>query len=163
MGNKLASVSRMNMAVKNQLAALGRGLIENKKPIGLGFAGSLALAMVLSRPKDVVGPGSQFIGNANVNMNVSKSANRLKPEDLAPQQEPIGSPTAPNMMNQHTVRMAPNDSGTDTLVKAQTSNTINAGRISSSIGNFSKSGNVSVNIRDHRRNNSSNHIMNKLM
>lgn len=55
-----SAVSKAALTAVNFAGALGKRLIKHAKPLALGSAAAIGLAAVLSRPSEMVGPGSQM-------------------------------------------------------------------------------------------------------
>jgi len=157
------NVSKAATATSNTLGALGRGLVRHHKAIGFGFAGSLALAAALSDPPETVGSGRAKIPDARLNMNRRKAANRLQPEDLQhPASQPIGQPTAPNMLNQRNVRLAMNQPrAASGRITARLPPGANANALAGAMGSLR--GNTSVHLRDTRTKITEYDLANKLL
>ncbi len=154
----MAGVSSATETAKNVLGQLGESMIKHKKAIGFGFAGSLALATILSTPKESIGPGSS-IDRGTINMRPSKAANRMEP--LPPQQN-LGAPTVPSMISNRSM-IAPGSDSVRMSVKARSSGRVNGGYI----GNRARLAggrnvNVNVNVRDDSSTISPHVLANKL-
>ena len=156
--NKVAAAAT---EANNLLGRMGRSVIQNHKAIGLGFAGSVALAAILSSPPESVGSGGNTIPDARLYMNRTKAANRLKPEDLHPPGQPIGQPTEPQLMRNQTVRMAMNQPSPNMRVRATVPAGTDLPAMTAQLG--SMGGNVSVNLRDSRSMLQPHEIANKLL
>ena len=65
-GGSFANVAKAANAAVNQAAAFGEALIKHKKPIGLGFAGMLAMGAVLSSPSETIGQGAGLVPNGSI-------------------------------------------------------------------------------------------------
>jgi hypothetical protein len=154
-------VSTAATEASNLLGRVGRGMIRHHKTIGFGFAGSIALASVLSDPPETVGPGKQKIPDGRLLMNKTKAANRLKPEDLHPASPPVGQPTAPQLVRNQTVRMKMNESRPNMRVQASVPADTNISTITGQLG--SMGGNLNVNLRDSRSMLQPHEIANKLL
>ena len=108
------------MATKNYAAAAGLGVLKHKRAIGFGFLGSIALATILSKPDDLIGPGSALIERSRIKITPSKAANRMKPETLLPQGQQLGDPSAPTRLSVPTAHIAPGGDSVRVSVNART-------------------------------------------
>lgn len=141
-------VSAAMSTSSNTLAQVGRSIIRHHKAIGLGFAGSLALAATLSSPKDTIGPGSGLVPSAKVNMNRSKAANRMSPETMQPPQHAPGTPTPPNMLRGGQARVTTGTPGRRVQVRARAESFVNTAGLAGQVGGLGARSNV--NLRDNR-------------
>jgi hypothetical protein len=132
----------------NRLSSLGAGMIRSHKTIGLGFAGSLALATVLSEPPRTVGSGRAKIPDARLNMNRQKAASRMKPEQLHPAGKDVRAPTPPQIMRNQTTRISMGQSGGGARVVGRAPAGANLNMLAG--GMASSGGSTSVNLRDSR-------------
>lgn len=150
MGNhSYANVSKGAMASIDFLQAAGRTAIKHHKAIGLGFAGSIALGMILSSPRDTIGPGNALNAQADIKMNQSKVANRLKPEDVMPSGQNLGNPSVPATMHVPTARVSgPSER---TRVVARSNSIVNSQKMANRIQRMTNGNrSVNLNIRDSR-------------
>jgi len=150
-GNKAFSgvAKGMNTAA-NLLQAAGRTAIKHHKPIGLGFAGSIALAMTLSSPKDTIGPGAN-LDPGDVDMNQGQAAGKMKPADLMPPPQAMGSPQAPGMMHSPRAMIGPPVQSNRTRVVARTNYAMNTQNLASRINQMTNNRrSVNLSIRDRR-------------
>lgn len=155
-----AGFSSLSMALKNASAIAGEGLIKHHKKIGLGFLGSIALAASLSQPKDTIGPGIGTLPNTPISKNPGKAINRM--DNIHPDNQLVGNPSVPGMMNVPTTRILPGSTSTQTLVKARSMDKNMTNSLIFGVGRISN-GNVNVNIRDNRRSMDPNKIMNEML
>lgn len=146
--NMFSRISTAMIRTTNFLGQAGRGIIKNHKTIGLGFAGSLALSAALSSPPETVGSGISKIPDARLNMNRRKAANRMKPEDLQPPAQPVGSPTAPQMMQNQNVRLAQNRPRMSMRTTIHAPPDADLATMTAQLGSIGT--NTSVNLRDSR-------------
>jgi hypothetical protein len=157
----ISKVARAFTASTNALGQVGRSIIKNHKTIGLGFAGSLALASVMSSPKETIGPGRGLVPNAKMNMGRGKAANRMSPEAIHPGGQSVGSPTPPNMLRSGQARIATGSPGRRVQVRAQAESFTN---IESIIGQTTGLGAGSnVNLIDNRSSLLPHEIANKVL
>jgi hypothetical protein len=140
-----ASLSTAAMTAKNFLASAGLGILKHKKAVGFGFAGSLAIATILSKPDDLVGPGADTIPDARPMMRVNKAGSQMKPEDVMPPEQPLGEPSPPSRLIAPTVRINPGQS-VDMRVRTR-------GRMDREftrrLGAATESNRINVNVRDN--------------
>ena len=159
-GGMFANISSAAQASKNYLLGLGESALEHKGAIGFGFAGSIAIATLLSTPKDTIGPGSST-NVAKAQMRQGKAVNRM---DIPTQQEPhqLGTPSAPSPIV-HRSMIAPGSDSVKMSIRARTggkiSNALLLDRVRSIGG---RSSNVNVNIRDNTSSMDSNLLANKM-
>lgn len=141
-----SNVSRAAVTASNYLGSIGRSAIKNYKPLGIGFAASLGIAAMLSRPEEIIGPGRDLIPSGRLST-AYKAAGRMQPEDVMPPQQPIGQPTAPNMLNTQRAMVSQNR-GSQYVVNATAPPGSNAAGIAGQLSGMH--GNVNVNLRDSR-------------
>lgn len=104
----MKKVSRAIMTNENLIAASGKGIIKHWKPIGLGFATTIALSNILSTPpKNIKSSAGRDVVNANMQMKQQKAADRMHPTDVHPPGQAMGNPTVPPMLHQNRVMMSP--------------------------------------------------------
>ncbi len=158
-GGIMANVSKMKQATDNLLTSLGKGIIKNHKAIGLGFAGSLALSAVLSKPQDTLGPLPPGPDPQGL-MNKGKASGNMTQESLHPPTS-VGEPSAPPVpfRNDARINFGPSQ---QVNVKARTSHTVHPSEVSSQLSTVNN-GSVSVDIRDRRNSLNEHQIANKLM
>ena len=156
----MASVSRAAQSAQNILGAMGRGIVKHHKPIGLGFAGSLALAGVLSNPKDTIGPHPPGPDPRGI-MNKSKASSNMNAQNLHPAGATIGNPTAPAVPwpQRAMLNFGPSQ---QVHVKARTQHFINTPAMAASLSEAHR-GPLSVDLHDHRQTLNENLIANKMM
>lgn len=156
-----SGVSRATTAASNLAGAVGRGILKHHKPIGLGFAGSVALAAALSTPDETVGPGLP-LSSIRMNMNVAKAASRVKPEDVMPSQQTLGKPTVPAMMAGQRAMIGGPGPSRQVTVKARANYMVNSGQVAGELSGISGRYRTNINIRDHRSSLNKHAIANKL-
>jgi len=156
-----SGVSRAATTVANMAGVVGQGILKHHKPIGLGFAGSLGLAAVLSSPDETVGPG-RSLADVRMNMNVTKASSRMKPEDMAPQQPTLGKPAAPSLMQGPRAMVSGAGASRQVNVKARANYVVNAGQLSGQLSGITGGSKTNINIRDHRSSLNKHAIANKL-
>jgi hypothetical protein len=140
-----ANVSKAAMTSKNFLAAAGLGVLKHKKAVGFGFAGSLALAAVLSKPADLVGPGAGLIPDVKPMMRVNKAGSQMRPEDMQPPPQVLGNPSPPSRMTTPTVRIKPGQAASmDVRVRGRMDRDF-ARKLSAA----TESDRINVNVRDN--------------
>ena len=158
-GGAMAAVSTAAVTAKNMLMRAGAEAMEHKAALGLGFAGSLALATVLSSPKDTIGPGQDMTST-----NIRRSSKAIKRMGMPPQLPPqsLGQPSVPNMMQQ-SASIAPAGESVRMSIRARSRGRIHGSMLGSRLGS-SAGGNASVNVNVKDRTSSlSPHILaNKL-
>lgn len=158
-----ASVSRAATKTSSTMAALGKGLIKNHKALGLGFAGSLAIGAVLSSPSEQIGSGGNLIPK-DINLRVSKGANRMRPEDVMPPQQSLGTPTPPNMLAARRAMISGAGQHPQMVVRARSNYMVNSHDLASRLANVSGGrGPVNVNLRDNKSSISQHIAANKML
>lgn len=157
----MKKVSSMYTAVNNKMGAVGAGLLRHHKAIGLGFAGTLALGAVLSEPPTTVGSGRATIPDARLNMNRRKAANRMKPEDMHPSTQDVGSPTPPQILQNQTTRISMSPPSNGARVRTRVPAGADTRAIASGFAGIGR--HTSVNLRDNRSQLSPQEIASKLM
>lgn len=100
-----AIVSNIAMTANNMLAEGGQMLRHAAPALALGFGASLALGAVLSSPKPTIGSGHN-LNNVSPQMLTSKAANRMSPENVHPESQPLGNPSVPSMLHQPRVLLS---------------------------------------------------------
>jgi hypothetical protein len=104
----MSKVSRVVQASENIAGSLGRGMIKHWKPVGLGFAATLALSNILSTPpRKITSSAGEDVVNAHMNMKQQKAADRMQTEQVHPPGQALGNPTVPAMMHQNRIMMSP--------------------------------------------------------
>lgn len=148
-----SAVSSAATTASNRMGALGAAITKHHKPIGLGFAASIALSAVLSDPAETIGPGAGTIPDSSMLFSQGKAANRMKPEDIQPPGQTMGSPTVPASLHQETVRIqsgAP--TGRQYYVKGQMPAGVSGAAVAGQIAGAGGNGNVHVNLRNSTSN-----------
>jgi len=155
-----ANVSKAAMTAKNFLASAGLGVLKHKKAVGFGFAGSLAIAAALSKPDSLVGPGSVMIPDSRPMMRVNKAGSQMKPEDVMPPGQAVGSPSPPSRMYTPTVRVNP---GQATNVSARVTTKQMSRDFTSRLGAATGADRINVNVRDNSNSLSPSTIANRVL
>jgi hypothetical protein len=141
----MASVSSAAIAAKNFLGQAGAALIKNKRAVGFGFAGSLALATILSSPDDTIGPGSGF-NEARIDRNPGRAKDRM--ETIPPASQSLGAPTVPSMIANRSM-IAPGSDSVRMSVKARSQGRVNAGHLGNRASMAAgRNANININVRD---------------
>lgn len=145
-----SGMSKAAVASSNVVAAAGRGIIRNYKPLALGFAAALGVATVLSTPSDTIGPAKGLDNpDPQESMNKGKATNRM-PQNVHPPSPPVGQPTAPGMMHRNSTVIAPPGRNEQMHIRAR----MNAGQAGSFNSQLSRvtggARSVNVSVRDHR-------------
>lgn len=157
----LSKVSSATTTATNIAARLGKGIIKHHKTIGLGFAGSLAVAAALSDPNETIGPGSRLIPQASTVLNMAKGSSRLKQEDVMPAGQETGSPSAPSRLAPRTARIDTANPGRRVQVRARATAGVNSAAVGGALSGLSR--NTNINLRDNRSAILPHEISNKLM
>jgi len=145
-----SGVAKGMTATANMLQAAGRTALKYYKPLALGFAGSLALAMTLSSPEETIGPGSS-LANVNINMNQGKAAGSMKPADMLPAGQAVGNPSVPGMMSVPQAAIAPPVQSDRTRVVARTRSIVNSQNLAERMNGMTRgTRSVNLNIRENR-------------
>ncbi len=151
------NISSAMLTARNLLGSIGESIIQNKKTVGYGFAGSIALATLLSSPKDTIGPGSQY---SDVNMNPGRSKDRMKPETMMPPEQGLGNPTVSSQIPRPTIRMT---SATHVDIRGSSDNESNNNNLAQQLGRMTgRSSSVNINIRDNRKSLNPDSVLNKV-
>lgn len=156
-----SAVSNAATATANFIGAAGKSAIKNHKTIGLGFAGSLAIAAVLSSPKETIGSGLKLT-KIRTKMNMSKASNRMKQEDLQAPTRGVGRPEAPNMLASQRALLSGAGSSRQIKVKARMNSMTDIGQLTGQLGAMGR-GNARINIRDNRQTLNHHVLANKLL
>lgn len=156
----MAGVSTAAIAAKNFVMRAGETAIAHKKALAWGFAGSLALATIMSTPQDTLGPSAPPRTNIK---NASKAVNRMElppPSDATPQS--TGRPSVPVMM-QPSVSIAPGSDSVRMSIRARSRGRVNASILGGNVGSLSgRNASVNVNVRDRTSSMSPHVLANKL-
>ncbi len=144
----MAGISSATQAASNVLGQLGESMIRNKKAVGFGFAGSIALATLLSSPKDTIGPASG-LDEGRVDLSPGKAANRMNQEShQGGTVSSLGQPTVPSMMRNST-SIAPGGDSVRMSVKARSRGRTNGSYVGNRVRMASgRNANVNVNVRE---------------
>jgi len=161
-GKVFSNVSSAFQATRNTMGVLGRKMIKNAKPVGIGFAAMLGIGAILSTPDELVGPGAAHIPHGKINMNVRKAADRVDPEDLHPSVRGVGVPHAPNMLRQRTATIAPRSYSKNMYIRGTASRNNNISGMIARTGNITGNRNINVNIMDQRSSLNPHVIANKI-
>jgi len=143
-----AGVSEGAMRAKNFMASMGAGLIENKRALGWGFVGSLAIATALSRPQETLGSGSELVPESKRMSKPSKAAMRMRPADILPPEQPMGEPTVSPLTTIPTARITPGAEMTNVNISARSRTRLNTDEIVQKYRNRIPSRRMNINVRD---------------
>jgi len=155
-----ANLSKASMTAKNFLASAGLGVLKHKKAVGFGFAGSIALATMLSKPDDLIGSGRELIPDARPMMRVNKAGSRMKPEDVMPPQQELGRPSPPSRLTVPTVRINP---GQSTNINARVRTKQMDRDFIRKLRTVTETDRINVNVRDNSNNLSSTAIADRIL
>jgi hypothetical protein len=144
--NFMADVSTAKLASKNFLTSIGEGILRNKKKVGFGFAGALALSAFLSTPKDTIGSGND-LDLGKTNLNPGKAKDRMNPETMAPRSQQLGNPSIPPNLTTPSAHIYPGTEGTKVNIKANTQSGYDQTGLYGSINGVNR-GNMNINIRN---------------
>jgi len=90
-----AKISTKAVSIINKAGAAGARLLEHARPLALGGAAALGLAMLLSKPTQSISP--QQVAPSKPNLQSGSGGGNIDPDVIMPSQG-IGSPTARNMV-----------------------------------------------------------------
>jgi hypothetical protein len=144
-----AGVSEAAIVAKNTMASIGAGVIRHKKPLGWGFAGSLAIASILSKPEDLTGIGAELVPEAKTASEFNKAAMRMKPENILPPGQPVGEPTVSPVTAVPSVRVLPGAESRNINIRARASSKMNTEDMVRRYRRQVNSNRVNVNVRDN--------------
>lgn len=152
----MASISTTKQIVSNTMSTIGEAIIRNKKAVGFGFAGSIALAAALSSPRESIGP----VSVGKVKLPNSIAPNRM--ETSMPEGQTLGQPTVPSMISNRTM-IAPSSDSVRMQVRTRSMGRINSSNFGNRVGLMSgRNTNVNVNVRDNSRSMNPHVMANKL-
>jgi hypothetical protein len=158
----MSGASRLATATVNVMGSIGRGVIRNKKPLGIGFGASIAIASLLSSPEDTIGPGNNLNIGLRSDMSPGKGADRMTPETMMPSPPPIGQPSVPPMFVSPQARIGSDLPSPQANISVNVGSNVNPVALSYVANNMTK-GPTSVNIRDNRESLSPHRIANKIL
>jgi hypothetical protein len=143
-------VSEGFMRAKNFAASMGMGLIEHKKALGWGLAGSLAIGLALSKPEDLIGSGADLVPNAKTVTDFNKATQKMTAENILPPEAPLGEPTVPSIMVTPSARILPGAENRNINIRARSSSRTNAEDMVRKYRRSVSFNRMNVNVRDNR-------------
>lgn len=142
------SLTSTVMANKNNLLSMGLDAIKNNKAkVGFGFLGALAIGAALSSPKETIGPAGGILATTKVD-HKSRSVDSMNIEPQSSDRQPLGNPSAPDMLRARRSMIQPGGNSARMSVRATTTHNTNINRIVSDIRSNNRDSNVSINVRD---------------
>ncbi len=143
-----SSVVSNVMASKNTILSAGLDAIKNNKmKVGFGFLGALAIGASLSSPEETIGPAGGLQSETKADYK-GKGSGRVDIEPPAANPQPLGAPTAPNMLRSTRSMIQPGGNSARMSIRATAGHNTNVNRIVSDIRSSNRDSNISINIRD---------------